>query len=780
MRRSLVTRILVCTALVCSMVVMAPASTGAVMVSPWRWQNPLPRGDSLNDVVWIPGTDVVWAVGNYGCIMKSYDATYSWIAKNSGTNFDLAAAGFTDSSHGWVVGASGTGQGILLRTTDGASFSAQTLPAGADAAQHGLTDISVVDATHAFAVGYGGYIIKTTDGTNWTTLTTAPDIGNYTAVFFLDSNNGWVAREGGIWHTHDAGANWTDMSLTGFKTNDMFFTDANHGWIVGYDNGGSQSRIFCTNNNTNWANVPPGTLTNGEATGVCFTSPSDGWIITSAGEVWHTTDGNLGNGSHWSQYAPYGLWGRSGYAISFGSATKGAFVGVNGTIASTTNTGTNWARRTSASDDPAWSIDFPSASVGYAVSYSDVIKTTDGGESWSYKTTGGSGSLKSLDFVDTQTGYAVGATGYIMKTTNGGENWTPLTSASYSELRSVCALDATHAWICDYAGKIQATTNGTDWTVKYTAAGPLYGIDFFDTLHGVAVGDSGRVYWTENGGDTWTAGTSNTTQHIWAVQMVSATKAYCVGWALPGTGRQLISVTTDGGKNWDLTTGASPVTWSDLYGVSFSSETEGWAVGVGGVILHTTDGGMNWYNQQVSSETLVTVCSIPGTTKAWAGGYGGMILTNTPKPAPPAPKKIVWRFYNIKNGSHLYTADPTEKQNIIATLSDTYNFEDVCYVYDESKAEMTLFRFYKPSTNSHFYSADPTEIANVKATLSGTYAYEGPVYNVSFIGGQPVWRFFNKKNGTHFYTADQSERDNVIANLSGTYQYENVAFYLPQ
>ena len=39
----------------------------------------------------------------------------------------------------------------------------------------------------------------------------------------------------------------------------------------------------------------------------------------------------------------------------------------------------------------------------------------------------------------------------------------------------------------------------------------------------------------------------------------------------------------------------------------------------------------------------------------------------------------VYRFYNMRTGTHFYTADPAEKANVIATLGAVYHYEGVAY-----------------------------------------------------------------------------------------------------
>ena len=55
-----------------------------------------------------------------------------------------------------------------------------------------------------------------------------------------------------------------------------------------------------------------------------------------------------------------------------------------------------------------------------------------------------------------------------------------------------------------------------------------------------------------------------------------------------------IVISDDGGKQWKQA--ASPVS-SDLLAVSFATPRQGWAVGHGGVVLHSADGGATWSRQ---------------------------------------------------------------------------------------------------------------------------------------------------------------------------------------
>lgn len=72
--------------------------------------------------------------------------------------------------------------------------------------------------------------------------------------------------------------------------------------------------------------------------------------------------------------------------------------------------------------------------------------------------------------------------------------------------------------------------------------------------------------------------------------------------ALARTGERLVAVgqrghiilSDDGGQHWKQA--SSPVS-TDLLAVSFPTPQQGWAVGHGGVVLHTADGGATWTRQ---------------------------------------------------------------------------------------------------------------------------------------------------------------------------------------
>ncbi|MCH7879201.1 MAG: hypothetical protein IH914_07805 [candidate division Zixibacteria bacterium] len=91
-----------------------------------------------------------------------------------------------------------------------------------------------------------------------------------------------------------------------------------------------------------------------------------------------------------------------------------------------------------------------------------------------------------------------------------------------------------------------------------------------------------------------------------------------------GTGGAILR-TTDGGANWVSQTSGT-TEW--LRGVSFSDANAGTAVGLAGTILRTTDGGANWVSQTSgTSQNLLGVSFSDANTGTAVGDLGTILRT---------------------------------------------------------------------------------------------------------------------------------------------------------
>lgn len=145
-------------------------------------------------------------------------------------------------------------------------------------------------------------------------------------------------------------------------------------------------------------------------------------------------------------------------------------------------------------------------------------------------------------------------------------------------------------------------------------------------------------------------------------------------------------------------------------------------------------------------------------------------------------KAPIYRFYNVKNGSHFYTASETERYTVITKYAATYSFEGPAYSIEVAAPAMNqpLYRFYNRRNGSHFYTASLDEANSVVAKYGYIYTFEGAAYNVSMTaeGCVPMYRFYNVRNGSHFYTVSAEERDMVIARWPSVFRFEGVAYFV--
>jgi len=190
-------------------------------------------------------------------------------------------------------------------------------------------------------------------------------------------------------------------------------------------------------------------------------------------------------------------------------------------------------------------------------------------------------------------------------------------------LLGVDFIDAMTGWAAGGEGTIIHTTDGgTTWTAQTsnTTEG-LDGVEFVDAMTGWIVGQDGTILHTTDGGTTWTAQTSNTTQDLNRMHFLDAT----TGWIVGETGT--ILHTTDGGTTWTAQTSNTSLRLSDI---AFGDANNGWIVGFNGTLLYTTDGGANW-NTSTSVDNFFYSTSVqPGTTTTgWATGFGGKIYKTT-------------------------------------------------------------------------------------------------------------------------------------------------------
>jgi photosystem II stability/assembly factor-like uncharacterized protein len=110
------------------------------------------------------------------------------------------------------------------------------------------------------------------------------------------------------------------------------------------------------------------------------------------------------------------------------------------------------------------------------------------------------------------------------------------------------------------------------WQNPLPQGNSLMSVHFLDDNTGFTVGDVGTILKTTNGGTSWIALSSGTTQDLYSVYFTNANTGYVVGKG--GT----ILKTINGGSTWLL---LSSGTTSELHSIYFTDANIGYAVGGG-------------------------------------------------------------------------------------------------------------------------------------------------------------------------------------------------------
>jgi len=233
----------------------------------------------------------------------------------------------------------------------------------------------------------------------------------------------------------------------------------------------------------------------------------------------------------------------------------------------------------------------------------EIVGTTDGGNHWERQVAGFSKYATRIEFLNPNYGMAVGGYGALAITTNGGAGWNQVyTGWDLAELYGVSIVNQNDSWICagypdslvTGQGYITWTNDGGltwDTTNGFTSTGyeDFFDMHMFNVFDGIIVGGYEDTYepivWkTIDGAETWNPrSVPVNTYYLRAVDFVDQE-----GWAVGKSGT--IIHTTDGGDTW--TTQISPAD-STLFDVDFSDAQHGLACGYD-YILRTTNGGQDW------------------------------------------------------------------------------------------------------------------------------------------------------------------------------------------
>ncbi len=230
----------------------------------------------------------------------------------------------------------------------------------------------------------------------------------------------------------------------------------------------------------------------------------------------------------------------------------GYIVGSGGIMLKTTNAGATWSALSTGTNDTLRSVYFVDENIGFIVGAQGTIrKTVDGGLTWTAQSSGVTNLLRSVFFVNESVGFACGGGGVILKTPNGGDNWYPQNSGLTNDLINIRFSDVYTGYAASSlstflnGNMLKTTDGGVTWNSVYTHTDGFLGLAVFgDAVY--AGGGYETIVKSVNGGTTWSQvnPTSTNANHFRSAAFVSADTGYVVGDV------GLIYYTTDGGTTW--------------------------------------------------------------------------------------------------------------------------------------------------------------------------------------------------------------------------------------
>lgn len=479
--------------------------------------------------------------------------------------------------------AVGTG-GAIVTSTNGTNWVARSLPVGLDVR-------SVVYGNNRFvAVGFG-CSLTSTNGLEWSYASNTPPYQLYGVAF---GTNTFVAVGNRIIRTSSDGITWTTRSspFTSLRSiaygNGMFIA-------VGY--GGS---VMTSNDGTNWVTR---SSVNNNLDGITYANNIFVVIPEYNNNVLTTA-----NGISWS-YRFFGGTTISLYSVAHGST---GFVVMGDQMTTTSTDGTNWIRHNSL--NPVEFDGITSANGIYvATGVGGAIQTSTDGINWASQT----GRQNDLNAVTYGNGrfVAVGKLGTILSSSS-GVSWETNNSGTSNYFNDVSYCNDRFIAVgirYNGSGSMVRSTNGVNW-VSCTGGEDnwMYGVTYGGGVY-VAVGSGGTIL-TSTNADQWITQASGTTAGLYGI-------AFGLGQFIAvGDGGTMLSSTN--GEIWTpRDNGSNPVSRIIFAGGMF--------VAVGGdyalksTILTSTN-GIDWQSQKS-----------PTTYTLWDVAYGNgqfLALTSTSLP----------------------------------------------------------------------------------------------------------------------------------------------------
>jgi photosystem II stability/assembly factor-like uncharacterized protein len=288
-------------------------------------------------------------------------------------------------------------------------------------------------------------------------------------------------------------------------------------------------------------------------------------------------------------------------------------------------------------DATLFDLQFVDLKHGWAVGDRGVIwQTRDGGQSWHLADSPVNCRLDSVCFLDQQQGWAVGgwlqpyrprSSGVVLKTENGGRRWQRLELPTLPALHTIQMMNARQGWALGDrsamypSGLYRTEDGGRSW--HDPAVGnelPWNALVMDERGRGWLAGPDGRLGRLSERRQIHAGEPRAPARQLHALQMQGTR-----GWAVGDGG--LVLSTQDGGQSFQsIRLPLSAEECFDAMAVAAVGEHV-WIVGTSGnLVWHSADGGQHWERQPTGITTPLYTVRFLDAQRGWAAGALGTIL----------------------------------------------------------------------------------------------------------------------------------------------------------
>lgn len=320
--------------------------------------------------------------------------------------------------------------------------------------------------------------------------------------------------------------------------------------------------------------------------------------------------------------------------FAFQNTSSGLVLLDDGTVLATSDGGATFSRRSTlpGTGSPGTAIDIAMASADIGIASSldgSLARTTDGGSNWQvvFRTPA---RLSSITFADPTTAYAVatggiyspgGATG-VFKSIDGGQTWAQAGGAGTANLDRIECVSTTTCIVTrtDGGGLYRTTDGGSSFVPVASAPGGVRAVAFFGPTRVVGIGDRGVTALSDDGGATWRSISRRLGQTMSGLRANADGFAYM--WGTSGG----IAITSDRGTTWRA---LGVPTSNALTGASFATADVGFAVDSDGILFRTSNGGASWQIVDTDADFRARDVFALSPTRLVLLGPGGKLLRST-------------------------------------------------------------------------------------------------------------------------------------------------------